>query len=51
MAHGLKDDLLGSRISRVPLETTMDHCGTLNNEIAEIIDNSNGAAENSWVFS
>jgi len=27
----------------------VDHCGTLNKEIAEIIDNSNSAAENSCV--
>jgi hypothetical protein len=51
MVYGLGGDLLGSRISEVLLETTADHRGTLNNEIAEIIDNSNGAAENSWVFS
>lgn len=47
MAYGLEDDLLSSRISGALLETTTDHRGTLNNEIAEIIDNSNNAAENS----
>ena len=47
MAYGLGDDLLSSKISGALLETTMDHRGTLNNEIAEIIDNSNTAAENS----
>jgi len=38
MAHGLGDDLLSSRISGALLETTMDHRGTLNTEIAEIIN-------------
>jgi len=51
MAHGLGDDLLSSRISGALLETTMDHRGTLNTEIAEIINDSNGSAENSWVIS
>ena len=47
MAYGLEDDLLSSRISGTLLEMTTDHHGTLNNEIAKIIDNSNNAAENS----
>ena len=47
MAYDLEDDSLGSRISAVLHETTMDHRGTLNNQIAEIIDNSNNSAENS----
>ena len=51
MAHSLGDDLLGSKISGALLEVTMDDRGTLNNEIAKIIDNSHSAAENSWVFS
>ena len=47
MAYGLKDNLFGSSISRIVLEMTMDHHGMLNSEIAEIIDHSNSAAENS----
>jgi len=43
MAYGLGDDLLSSKISSALLEAMLDDHGTLNNKIAEIIDNSHSA--------
>jgi len=46
MACSLGDIVIGSQVSRALLEVTMDHRGTINNEIAMIVNETNNAAEN-----
>jgi len=46
MTFTLGNDGITSKISRLLLEVSSDERGTLNNEIANVIRESNGATEN-----